>query len=547
VSHSVKALPIAAWAPSTSYPGFTVITPSPPNGYLYAQFSPTGNSGTTQPIWPTTVGAEVADAGLTWYCLETEIGYLLTFWDDEQVSTVNGDLGGCWAPKDSAITFTVTGGGYVQVNGPTQLTNGGELLIESGAYLELGTGDFPRNGPTHRGRNRRYVTSTMVAKANSLIGLRPDFSLNAMDAVACALQYYVSVGDSIVTVTTVPVQWQLPLDVHDGANFVGAVLSYRANLGTPKARVIAVSSSTGVITPLTSTALGADVNGYVTAPAADTSATVQTWTIPIDGGVAGGSVVVARDSYLYLLQVVEDQTQTTYPGTLPVLTQVAYATTGPIDMANAPTAIDGFSPSVDARILVNNQFNPAENGIYLYPGAGNPFPLASGTPVPQWQASTGYTSGVSLVQPVGPSPGIGLYFKCTASTGATGSTQPVWPLVTGATVTDGGVTWTCEGSLPSYTYRPVIELRTYGLLQGSIVQVIGGTTLAATWWQYAGATISTTGLGATPAIGWVTIPFGLTSGANDTTQTGTGVFSAAGNAYHSVVCNFANITTQRFQ
>ena len=540
----------AAWAPTTSYTTLEGITTTPANGYVYASLSVTGLSGASAPAWPTTVGATVADGAIVWECVGTLVGTLLAYWDLEQAATINGDLGGCWAPTSPIVIQEVTTGGAVQVNGPTQITNDGELLVEFSASIVLGTGDFPRNGPTHLGRNRRLVTSCMNAMSNATIAIRPDFAISALDAVACSLVYYTSsASDSIVTVTTTPVQWQLPLDVHNGAIFADALLTYRANLGTPKARVIAVSAA-GAITPLTSTAIGADANGYVTAPGPVVTETVQSWTIPIDGGVAGGAAVVSRDSYSYLLQVVEDQTQTEYPGALPVLTPVYAATTGQIDLANAPTVIDGLPVPTGARVLVKNQFNPEENGIYLYPGTGKQFPLAYGTPVPQWQPSTAYVSTgvISLVQPVGPSPGIGLYFKCTSG-GTSGTTQPLWPLATGAPVTDGGVTWTCEGGLQPYAYSPVVELRTYGLLQGSVVQVTSGISNALDWFQYQGSSIAPADIGSTPTSNWATIPFGLSSGTTtDAPQDGApAIFAAQGNAYHGVACDFTNINTQEFQ
>ena len=50
---------------------------------------------------------------------------------------------------------------------------------------------------------------------------------------------------------------------------------------------------------------------------------------------------------------------------------VAAATTGNISLASAPATIDGYSLSNGDRILVKNQTVAAENGIYLFNGAGS--------------------------------------------------------------------------------------------------------------------------------------------------------------------------------
>ena len=295
-----------------------------------------------------------------------------------------------------------------------------------------------------------------------------------------------------------------------------------------------------------SAANGADANGFVPPPAVVSTETVQSWTIPIDGGASPSNAVISRDGYTYLLHVVEDQTVTDYPSVLPVLSPVVAATTGPIDMAKAPTTIDGVVVPTNGRVLVKNQYQPEENGVYLYPGAGNPFAIATATPVPYWLSSNAYSSG-DLVQPLGFVGGHGLFFKRTTG-GTSSGHQPAWPLATGATVADNTVVWTCQGPLDPYTYSPAVELRTYGLLQGATVQVMQGTVNGDTVWQYTGATIEPTDLGSTPAVGWVTVPTGLVgSTTSDVPQEGVGVFAAQGNAYHQAACDFANIITQAFQ
>lgn len=62
-----------------------------------------------------------------------------------------------------------------------------------------------------------------------------------------------------------------------------------------------------------------------------------------------------------------------------------------------------------------------------------------------WVASHTYAAN-ALARP---STMNGLYYKVTAGGGgASGGTEPTWPLVVGNTVTDGALTWTCFGDLP---------------------------------------------------------------------------------------------------
>lgn len=551
--HFVTGLgsPPPSWTASTSFTGGnTLCQPSPATGYYFRAAGSGGTSGTVQPTWLTIVGAEtLADNTISgWICEGTLLGFQLAYWDQIQCQTVNGDLGGTWSPQDP-LTFLTGNGGVVLVEGPTQVTNDAILQITSSAKLSLGALDFPRNSPTHLGRTRILATSCMGGLSDSVIGVRQDFAVNALTAIACALTYYTPSSDDVsVKITTKPVQWQVPLNVHNTGTAGTVTITYRANLGTPKARVIAVSSA-GAVFPLTSAAQGADASGYVTASAVVVTDTVQSWVLPIDGGAVPANAVMARDTYTYLLQIVEDATETEYPGTLPVLGQVFVTTTVPIDLANAPSTIDGLPVLVGARVLVKNQFNPEENGVYLYPGAGKQFPLAAGTPVPVWQAGTAYATG-ALVQPVGASPGHGFYFKCTTAGTSSTTTQPTWPLVTGATVADGAgaLIWTCQGELPIYAYNPVVELRTFGLQQGAIVYVQSGVTSIDTWWQYTGPSVDPSSLGYAPALGWYPVQAGLIPATTtDVSQDAMGAFAAQGNAYHAAVCDFTGIATQEFQ
>jgi hypothetical protein len=51
---------------------------------------------------------------------------------------------------------------------------------------------------------------------------------------------------------------------------------------------------------------------------------------------------------------------------------VRVATTANIDLASAPSAIDGITLSLNDRVLVRLQTDQEDNGIYIFNGAGNP-------------------------------------------------------------------------------------------------------------------------------------------------------------------------------
>lgn len=60
-----------------------------------------------------------------------------------------------------------------------------------------------------------------------------------------------------------------------------------------------------------------------------------------------------------------------------------------------------------------------------------------------WQATHDYSVD-DLVRPTGANAN-GHYYKCTIDAGSSGASEPTWPVGSGNTVVDGGITWTEQG------------------------------------------------------------------------------------------------------
>ena len=61
----------------------------------------------------------------------------------------------------------------------------------------------------------------------------------------------------------------------------------------------------------------------------------------------------------------------------------------------------------------------------------------------KWLPTNDYSVD-DLVRPTGANAN-GHYYKCTVDTGSSAGTEPTWPTGSGATVNDGGITWTEQG------------------------------------------------------------------------------------------------------
>lgn len=294
--------------------------------------------------------------------------------DAKVFAAIDGDSGGCWAPS-SSISLSSASGGALHLSGPLVLYSGGiagsgKLSTSGSATIQLDANDFPRLATGHKDTTRLYVTSCLAGlsylsqASYPVFGVRPHMQYGGLQAVAAKFQ--LSDG-SIVTNT-----WRIPLRVSNGSTLSAVSVTYRSILGSPKMRVERVDDG-GTATPLTSSALGADADGYITAAPTDTSTDPTTGlpamnaaVIPIDGGASPANALVDNSLYTYFLRVVEDQTlPSTYPSMCAVRAPVKRATVGANNTRSGLALLDGILLVSGDRVLVKDQTNPAENGIYI--------------------------------------------------------------------------------------------------------------------------------------------------------------------------------------
>lgn len=102
----------------------------------------------------------------------------------------------------------------------------------------------------------------------------------------------------------------------------------------------------------------------------------------------------------------------------------------------AAGAISTLATSL-AGVTVANFYGPISNT-----GASSGKVVPAGTPTTPssvWSVNPAVTLNAYVI----PSSASGFFFKATTP-GATGSVEPIWPTTVGASVSDGGVVWTCQ-------------------------------------------------------------------------------------------------------
>lgn len=286
--------------------------------------------------------------------------------DENLASAINGDDGGCWAPSNP-IVIGVSG---LVVTGPTVLARGGTLTTtdDPSAFtsptITCGDGDWPeldRANPLNV-RPILIPCATACGVPQSLWTVRRETG---------ALQAFAPMYDLSDGLGPRPSRAYLRIRAHDQATLTNLTVVFRVgathtSLPTvmPSVRALRVDAM-GNAVPMTSQAAGADINGYVfvatpTGAAAWTNNLAsQSLSVPIDQNNA-----VDTSQYDYVLELVEEQGLTGYPWSLVYTPGLLVATTAPVTLAGLQT-VDGVVTGTGDGVLVKNQGDPTQNGIYL--------------------------------------------------------------------------------------------------------------------------------------------------------------------------------------
>ncbi len=476
---------LATWQGGHAYSQGAIVQPPTPNGYLY-ECSTAGTTNSSAPTFPTTLNQTVNDGTAVWTCYANVavLASELAAFDQALASAVNGDDGGTWNPSTPILIQ-----GTSTLSGPCAVARGGKLSIQVATGIQLDDNDWPEYAPGHAGQTRPFMQPCAGALTMPVPWLwRCRWTDGGMQAIAPTVDLSDGLGLR-------PARIWVPLRVHDGATLSQVTVNFRVpwphtSLPSvmPSARVIRVGAN-GIPQPLTSSASGADSSGYVyvSRPASPDAwydgGAAQTLVVPCDQ-----NNVLALGTYQYYVEIVDEQwTQPGYPFALVAKQPVTLATTGSnITQLSGLSDIDGIAETEGERVLVKDQSDPTQNGIYIVSSTGGwsrapdwqaaadftqgmlvPVTGGNGLASSLWQAAASETSWDPGTVPGGTNPwqassnwggthphnavptaanANGYWFEATTA-GVSGTTEPAWPNAIGQTVVDNTVTWTCMGKV----------------------------------------------------------------------------------------------------
>jgi hypothetical protein len=428
-----------------------------------------------------------------------------TSFDWRSAQSVNGDDGGTWAPA-TGNPIIINGQGLV-VTGQATISGIGATLksLAAGAFL-LTSSEWPALGATHTSRSRTIMSSCLNAATNiTTIGI------SGAAPTLPNLQYG---APQTVLVPNMSISLTVTLRVHDGATLDSVTVNWivpwsHTPVTVPAFRVLRLDAF-GNASVMSSTATGADANGYFYPTASGASQWYNNGQPQSLEVIVDTDNVISIANYTYVLEIIEEQGVTGFPWSAQCFAQsCAYVDTSGSVLPTGSQTIDGVSVPTITYVLLTNQPDPTQNGLWITSSSGSwqriSLPLSSGAifwvqqgnvnaqtywqcpaisgnqNIQLWTSSTPHIPG-DIVAPV--TGGIGLVALCTTG-GTTNTSEPSWPNVSGATVTDGSVTWTMQAtSLPS----PNISLLKDPL--GLVTGVAGGFAAFGNIWLPAACNFS---------------------------------------------------------
>ena len=267
---------------------------------------------------------------------------------------VNGDLGGTWCPSYYAINV---GGMGLSVTGPSVVFGPSGLFTFTGTgnYV-LASGDFPQLGVGHSGRTQARISGPLASSSLPIWA----------GAVSPA---YMSLQGLAPVIGGSPVQHVIPLFARDGAtlssvtlNIVVPVVHSALPPTMPKVRIVRTDMY-GRVSFCTSVAAGANVQGDYSLPAPANAALwfgAQSFNIPVDQNTS-----VDNSKYLFYAVITDEAGLSGFPFSAPS-TFANFATTVALtSLSGAGQTIDGYVAAAGSRVLVKNQLDPAQNGVWI--------------------------------------------------------------------------------------------------------------------------------------------------------------------------------------